>query len=283
MKSELKNQWDELGYVVVPGIFDPELVQQLLAACEAILKQWRIENPEDGKPGGGPDATVMRHLNHPGYFASHPEWRQLILESIAHDRVLEVAREILAEEPVFRSTSFFFNPMGSSRDGNWHRDSQFGHQQVDDEKAYLQPRYGKTSGIQMQIALAPTEDIEYVPESHLRWDSAEEFQIRRADEQANNTSNQMPGALRMSQEPGDAALFNPLGMHRGRYHADKTRRTYMLTYMPESLYTADYFSHQPWFQEPGYLEGLRPSTQRFYQRFIDKYKSYWESEKEKLD
>ncbi|MBT5873393.1 MAG: hypothetical protein HOH43_08230 [Candidatus Latescibacteria bacterium] len=87
----------------------------------------------------------------------------------------------------------------------------------------------------------------------------------------------------MSQEPGDAALFNPLGMHRGRYHADKTRRTYMLTYMPESLYTADYFSHQPWFQEPGYLEGLRPSTQRFYQRFIDKYKSYWESEKEKLD
>ncbi|MBT5876299.1 MAG: hypothetical protein HOH43_22945, partial [Candidatus Latescibacteria bacterium] len=147
MKSELKNQWDELGYVVVPGIFDPELVQQLLAACEAILKQWRIENPEDGKPGGGPDATVMRHLNHPGYFASHPEWRQLILESIAHDRVLEVAREILAEEPVFRSTSFFFNPMGSSRDGNWHRDSQFGHQQVDDEKAYLQPRYGKTSGI----------------------------------------------------------------------------------------------------------------------------------------
>ncbi len=148
---------------------------------------------------------------------------------------------------------------------------------MEEERSYLAQQYGKTSGIQMQIALAPTEDIEYVPGSHLRWDTTEEYRIRRADDQANNTSNEMPGFLRLSQEPGDAVLFNPHGLHRGRYHADKIRRTYMLTYQPESSYHADYFSQQPWFLEDGYLDGLRPESGAFYQGFIDKYLSYWES------
>mgnify|MGYP002024369179 FL=1 len=271
----MKEQWDVEGYAVVPGIYNKEITVRLLPVCEAILEQWRKESAEDGKPGGGPQATVMRHLNHPGYFKMHPEWKKLILESVADKRVLDVAREVLGEEPMFRTTSFFFNPIGTSRDGNWHRDSQFRHHDEKEEKAFLERRFGTTSGIQMQIALTPSEDIEYVPRSHLRWDTPEEYHIRRADEQKNNTSNVMPGAIRLKQEPGDAVLFNPLGLHRGRYHTDKRRRTYMLTYMPASAHCIDYFSHQPWFLTTGYLDGLTRSSMLFFERFIDKYRKDW--------
>ena len=275
MADSLKEQWDVEGYAVVPGIYNKEITVRLLPVCEAILEQWRKESAEDGKPGGGPQATVMRHLNHPGYFKMHPEWKKLILESVADKRVLDVAREVLGEEPMFRTTSFFFNPIGTSRDGNWHRDSQFRHHDEKEEKAFLERRFGTTSGIQMQIALTPSEDIEYVPRSHLRWDTPEEYHIRRADEQKNNTSNVMPGAIRLKQEPGDAVLFNQLGLHRGRYHTDKRRRTYMLTYMPASAHCIDYFSHQPWFLTTGYLDGLTRSSMLFFERFIDKYRKDW--------
>ena len=277
MAKSLKKQWDAEGYAVVPGVYHNETTERLLPVCEAILDQWRKESPEDGKPGGGPQATVMRHLNHPGYFKMHPEWKNLILESVADKRVLNVAREVLGEEPMFRTTSFFFNPTGTGRDGNWHRDSQFRHHDEKEEKVFLERRFGTTSGIQMQIALTPSEDIEYVPRSHLRWDTPEEYHIRRADKQKNNTSNVMPGAIRLKQEPGDAVLFNPLGLHRGRYHTDKRRRTYMLTYMPDSVHYLDYFSHQPWFLTTGYLDGLTRSSRLFFERFIEKYSKDWTS------
>ena len=88
----------------------------------------------------------------------------------------------------------------------------------------------RPDGIQLQIALVETSDVEYVPGSHRRWDTDEEYRIRLADGQANSRSNAMPGAVRVHQRPGDAVAFEALGLHRGRYHTDKRRRTFMLTY-----------------------------------------------------
>ena len=131
------------------------------------------------------------------------------------------------------------------------------------------------TGVQMQLALVPTEDNEYVPRSHLRWDTPEEYQIRLADGQKNATSNGMPGAIRLTQQPGDVLAFNPMGLHRGRYHCDKPRRTLMLTYTPVSRVTKDYFSRQPWCLQTGYLNGLKPDTRRFFEQFIAAYRDFW--------
>ena len=56
-----------------------------------------------------------------------------------------------------------------------------------------------------------TSDVEYVPGSHLRWDTEEEYRIRLADGQSNSRSNDMPGAVRIHQQPGDAVAFEALG------------------------------------------------------------------------
>ena len=85
----------------------------------------------------------------------------------------------------------------------------------------------------------------------------------------------MPGALRVVLAAGDAVAFNPLALHRGRYHADRPRRTLMLTYTSAVYPRFDYFSDQPWFDVDGYLEGLDMHTAAFFEDFVHQYGNDW--------
>lgn len=92
----------------------------------------------------------------------------------------------------------------------------------------------------------------------------------------------MPGAVRVELQPGDAALFTQLCIHRGRYHTDKLRRTLMVSV--KKKVTAEYslrqrgldpYSDQPWFLLPDYLRGVSPESRVFFQNFIDYYAPHW--------
>ncbi len=272
----LAKQWSEEGYIVVRGLFNPERTVKLRVICDAILEQWRKRCPLTGKAGiETPDATNMRHLNHPGYAQVAPAAMPEILEAAADSEILKICRVILGEPPMFRTTSLFMNPLETSLDGNWHRDAQFIYPDEEREKQAVAERGAFGHSIQLQIALVPSSDVEIVPGSHLRWDTDEEYAIRCANGRANNRSNAMPNALRVEMQAGDAVAFNPMALHRGRYHTDKLRRTLMLTYTSESHPRADFFSYQPWFLEESYLEGLSENSREFYQQFIDQYREYW--------
>lgn len=276
LEDSLADHWCREGYIVKREIYDAERVSKLRTLSENILEQWRIENPEKGEPGGGPDSNVLRHLNHPGYFTENQSGLVEILEAAAAPSVLETVTEIFGEKPHFRCTSLFFNPLETSRDGNWHRDSQFRSDTDEEERALIRQRAHPARGVQLQVALEANDDVEFVPRSHLRWDTPEEYHIRKADGEANNRLNKMPGAFRIALEPGDAVAFNPMGLHRGRYHTDRLRRTLMLTYTGSSSNKVfDYFSDQPWFLSDGYLDGLNPQAFAFYQAFISTYKEDW--------
>ena len=210
-----------------------------------------------------------------GYFSAGEEGFRELMDTIANPRVLEVCRHVMRDEPLFRCSSLFMNPLKTNLDGYWHRDCQFGHPDIEDEKQVVTQADPGGKGIQIQVALTPSDDVEYVPGSHRRWDTAEEFHIRRADEGRNNRSNDMPGAIRVALQPGDAVVFNPIGLHRGRYHVDKLRRTLMLTYTRISEPHHDYFSHQPWFLEPVYLDNLSQPTQMFFRSFVNAYRDDW--------
>jgi ectoine hydroxylase-related dioxygenase (phytanoyl-CoA dioxygenase family) len=272
--DELSRQWRESGYIVLRGIFSRERAARLRAICERVLASWRERDPQTGA-AAGPDANCMRHLNHSAYFPASRDGFAELMEAIADERVLAVARMLFAEDPLFRCTSLFMNPLRSSIDGNWHRDSQFLAPDEPAERASVAKAPITGDGVQMQIALVANDDIEYVPGSHLRWDTPEEYAIRRADGCRNNRSDAMPGAVRVALDPGDAVLFNSIGHHRGRYHADRPRRTLMLTYSRRSAPREDYFTDQPWFLEPGYLDGLTPRAQRFFADYVATFSDYW--------
>ena len=273
--TALTEQWVEDGYVVFRGIYSAERTQKLKEICERILAQWRECNPETSEPGGSRDDHVMRHLNHAGYFSSGQPGFTELMDAIADPRVLRVCASILKDELLFRCTSLFMNPLDTSVDGIWHRDLQFMHPDIEEEKDVLAAGSEEGHGVQLQIALVPSDDVEVVPGSHLRWDTPKEFDIRHADGKRNNRSSDMPGALRVALEPGDGVAFNPMGLHRGRYHTDKQRRTLMLTYTKSSTPRFDYFSNQPWFDTPGYLDCLVSDTSAFFKPFVAEYGEQW--------
>ena len=136
--------------------------------------------------------------------------------------------------------------------------------------------------MQMQIALVPTDDLELVPGSHLRDYTPEEHAICVADDGIHNRSNEMPGAVRLHQEPGDAVLFTQLSIHRGRYHTDNLRRSLMISVKKRAAAEfsirergLNYASDQPWFLLTGYLDGVSEGARAFFQEFVDFYAPLW--------
>ena len=285
MLVDLRKQYLETGVIFVPRIIEPSLVRHIRVISEHCLCQWRLRAAAAVENGANiANAHVMRHLNDPCYYAGRRQWLVDLLDFVAHPDILAIVREVFNDEVLFRCTSLFMNPLLDSMDGNWHRDSQFTTPDEETEKAQVLRvaenlrTQQKGTSLQLQIALVPSDDSEYVPGSHLRWDSEEEYFIRRADGFKHNRSNLMPGAVRTHQEPGDAAAFHPMGLHRGRYHAERYRRTFMLTYNAVPIDPKpDYFNTQTWCLEPGYLDGVKPETRVFFERFIDRFRGFWEA------
>jgi len=274
MDESVTAQWKTHGYVVVREVLDVAQTARLRRICDHVLERWRRRDPQTGV-ASDPNATVMRHLNHPDYFAGGAPGLGEILELAAHPKLIDLARTLLGEEPMFRCTSYFMNPQGISLDGEWHRDSQYETADEAAERALVLSGGDTGAGVQLQVALAPSDDVEIVAGSHLRYDTPEEYAIRRADGGSNNRSNEMPGATRVALASGDAAAFNSLAVHRGRYHQDKLRRTVMLTYTKSSRPRCDYFSNQPWFLNPAYRSRIPPAAEDFFARFIATYSEFW--------
>src|SRR5262249_10920056 len=153
----------------------------------------------------GQDFTEMRHLNDPRWHRHTPDDFKLILEAVADPRCLGPVEQIFGGPSLFRCTSYFVNPRHASQDGNWHRDSQFVTANETDERAMTQrpAASGTTGGVQFQIPLVDSEDIEYVPYSAGRYDSPEEYYLRCADNRAHNREPGMPNALRLRLKAGD--------------------------------------------------------------------------------
>jgi hypothetical protein len=266
--------WREQGYVVRRGVFDAERCGRMRVIAEAVWAKCMAADALSGRPGG--DAVNMFHCKHPAYVRGAPADLAYLLDSGAQPTVLDFARCIHGEEPLYYSNSLWFNPTAASRDGFWHRDSQF----VFPDEAEERERFDACmsdfgNGVQIQIALVDSDDLEYVPGSHLRWDTPAEYRIRRADGAKNWTSNDMPGAERIALRAGDALALNPVGLHRGRYHVDKLRRTFTVTITRSSRPEANSFNRQPWFLEPGYLDHLSHGALAWYRRFIDAYRHSW--------
>lgn len=274
-----RRQFFEEGYQIYPGVFEGAELKRLREACDRVLeKHTRVWDREHA----GEDFTNMRHLNEPCWHRDGLDDFKIIMETIADPRCLGPVEQIFGGPSLFRCTSYFVNPRLKSAEGNWHRDSQFMVKGEEEEKAMLRRIWNDPTsgyGIQFQIPLLDNDDIEYVPYSAARYDSPEEYHIRMADNQSHNREDGMPNALRVSLKAGDGVIFNPFGLHRGRYHVDRPRRTLMLTYTPRKYVLNDFFTDQPWFEEPGHLDPLSPRAKAFFEDFIHTYRDFWAAQK----
>jgi hypothetical protein len=99
---------------------------------------------------------------------------------------------------------------------------------------------GTTSSVHVRVAFENDDRLEIVPASHARWDTDEEFRLRKGSDRA---SDRMPGAERITLRAGDACLFHAWSIHRATYRRAPIRRTLDL------LYAADHPA-RAWLPSP---------------------------------
>ena len=265
----------EEGLQVLPQVFDGADLDRLRRAAEHVRAAYlrRI----DGAHPHHRNSHMFFQVHNPELHTDTREHLLAILEAGADPRCLGPVESVFKGPSLFRCTTLFFNPRFSSSEGNWHRDMQFLLPTEEALREWIESnRRGETAhpvdGIQFQVALVDNDDVEYVPYSATRYDSPEELRIRRSEGGAHDTDADMPNANRVELRAGDALIFNPNGLHRGRYHVEIPRLTMMFTYTPMVKPRADEFAYQPWFLDPGYTAGLSPRAQLFYDQFVAQYR-----------
>lgn len=268
----LNAAWNEHGFVVLRGAVSRSRAGRLRDICDSARSRWWEREAHIGRSVADETCASMRHVNHPAYLAGDRDAHLELVEAIADLR--DPARAVLCHEPAYFCTTYWFNPTTRSRPGGWHRDTQFAAADDDAEmRAISAPCRVE---LHLQLALLPSDDIEIVPGSHRRWDTPAEYAIRKGSAPGGWESDAMPGAVRIALDGGDALLFNPLTIHRGRYLVDRPRRTLMVSFSKLGAPRChDYFTHQPWLRELAALDGLRPETRRFYENFLDAHSSMW--------
>lgn len=267
-QKDIKNQWHEKGYFVLPRLFDLAHVTQLRSICDDILEQWRTSN----RLAASSTVNIMHHLTRIEYFKHAPTRLLALLEVISDERIISLLEQLTNRPLLFNNTQYLFNPMlGGRRLGEWHRDVQFGV--LDEENE--QVRMAKIIAIHLHLALLPDDSLEYVPGSQNRSDTLEEQQIRRGLHGKENTSPEMAGAVRISLNHGDVLVFNSWGLHRGRlYDPEKRRSVLDITYGSDQ---ADWYTPPPTcFSSPAWVSGLKPQALLFFERFINVYGQRWE-------
>lgn len=264
--ATLGELWERDGFVVVRRLLSAERVSELREVCDEIFKQWVAESDD---PAAAANRTNMAFLTEPRFLDGHPRRRTVLLGAVADERVVNTVAQICGRELLFFNTQYFFEPATEARGGDWHRDQQFGAPDEETERT----RMSSTVGVHAHLALAPDDHLEYVPGSHARWDTPAESAIRRGRGGAAKNSDAMPGALRISLGPGDAAFFSPWGIHRGRYVAGRVRRTFDVIYSTPP----DWLTPPPTcFLQPDALNGLAPDARSFFARFVKLYRERWQ-------
>jgi ectoine hydroxylase-related dioxygenase (phytanoyl-CoA dioxygenase family) len=259
--------FNEDGILYYPRLFEGDELARLREACEDVRDQFFAET--DATDPENRNTIVMRGVINPRWHQQHDRHWKTLMAAVADARCLGPMRQIFRAEPYFLNSSLFFNPRFESFEGTWHRDIQFLLE--DDEEKVKQALDSRTpvpngmAGVQFQIALIDNDDVEYVPYSAGRYDSPEEYYYRVADNHAHNQEAGMPNALRLPQKAGDAIVFNPNGLHRGRYYVDNPRLTLMITYTPPSNPRHDSFGYQEWMLEPDVFAPLPRRTRAYFE------------------
>jgi hypothetical protein len=259
--ADIQENWRTRGYATIPGFLTPQEIHELRRICDDVLAQ-AIE--EDTRRAA---ARNIAYLTEMRYFQSREDDLLALLEFIADDRIIYILSHIAGETPIFHNTQYFYNPT-LSHDGEWHRDTQFLAPDDDLERR----RLTQHTGVHFRVAFLPDRQLEYVSGSEQRWDTPEEWTIRKGD---HPTHPDMPGRTTIDLAAGDACLFHAWGIHRGTYRSDIPRRTLDVIYGWGGV--CDYAPPPvTCFTNTKLLARLTPGARRFFAPFIRSYETYWQ-------
>ena len=265
------------GFAVLRGFLDAGRTARLRDVADGLRTRYLRADPVTGRPGFLVSPWHVRRIDNPRFYEQAPGWwLSEVLELVTDPDLLELVRTLTEQEAVAVSPSLFLDPaLPYSVDaltqrfaapdgaGPWHRDLVEGADDEDERCQLLGTARTPIHGYLLELALVPCDAFEYVPGSHRRWDTAVELSVRRRADTPAERTRPLPGGQRIGLAPGDLAVADSRGIHRGWYAHGVPRRTISLWYYSE------FDERLPCLLTPAHLEGLRPATKAFLERWLE--------------
>jgi ectoine hydroxylase-related dioxygenase (phytanoyl-CoA dioxygenase family) len=216
---DISKQYNDQGYVVIKQLFNQALIENITNIVDRIYAQWFAKNSDEYIKN---QLVNMHSLTNPGYFEHHQRERIRLFELLAPKELTDLIESIFGSGIYFHNSQLFFNPCPHSQPTKlpyWHRDLQYSSI----AEAIQAREQANLLTLHIRIPLIAEKGVELIPQTHQRWDSELERNVRfELNGHANH--EKLPGTVLIALEPGDILIFNAQMIHRGNYALNPDRK-----------------------------------------------------------
>jgi hypothetical protein len=271
------------GFTVMRGFLDTARTARLREIADGIRTRYLRRDPVRGERGFLVCPWSIPYVDHPGFYEDAPDWWfPQLMDLLADPRLRALWRGATGEEPDFVATELYFDPplpyaldaimqtlAAPDGAGRWHRDAYELPEDDVERAALLEGGPARQGGHLLEVVLVPSDAFEYVPGSHVRWDTPPELVARKHGTSMAERTQPLSGARRISLDAGDVALIDVNGIHRGWYTHGVTRRTVAMYYLSRDRLRR--YPDEDTYRielDPARLELLGPETRAFFQHEV---------------
>ncbi|MHA7058846.1 phytanoyl-CoA dioxygenase [Aquimarina sp. M1] len=139
--------------------------------------------------------------------------KRILFDFISSNKIINL---IEFDQPKFLNTQLFFDPNDLSQNNYWHRDIQYTGMNDKEQKEAIKTQ----NVVHFRIPLKNEPGIELIPETHRKWDSNEEYEVRNSLNNKKPNDSLINGKL-ITLERTDLLVFSANMIHRGIYGNDR--------------------------------------------------------------
>ena len=207
--GQLASNYDEQGYFVLRNYFTELEILSLRSVILKFHELWKQDHEKFYRE----EAFNSSLITGSQYLMSDD--RVKLFNFISSKKIMDVVESVIPTNPAFMNTQLFFNPVNAQQKDFWHRDCQYDHD-VEGQKKAIQ----ETQVLHLRVPLFDELGMELVPQTHKRWDTDEEFNVRQ-EEKGRVSSENLNTGKKIKLAAGDLLVFSADMIHRGLYGLDR--------------------------------------------------------------
>ena len=204
------NEYKSKGYVLCKNFVSTEKLKALETVLISFHEAWTKAHKEFYES----QAVNSAYLTGTKYLSS--DQRMTLFSFVCQEKLLQFASELIPEGPAFMNTQLFFNPVNPDQKNYWHRDIQYNGMSIADQQEMIQ----RINVIHFRIPVRDEPGMEFVPGSHVAWDTNKEQDVRLANNGC-AVSDDLSTGVKVPLKAGDLLIFSANMIHRGLYGGDR--------------------------------------------------------------
>jgi ectoine hydroxylase-related dioxygenase (phytanoyl-CoA dioxygenase family) len=202
--------YEKNGFIHYKNLFEKSELVELNKTLRTFHELWLKDNNAVYQERSINSAYITAS----GYLSD--QQRLILFQFIGQDKIASIAKMLLPDGAAFINSQLFFDPADPHQTNYWHRDLQYNHQSVEQQKAALQ----KNKAFHFRVPMVAERGVELVPGSHKTWDTPTEFDVR-SQKNGRNNYDDLNSGLAVALEPTDLLVFSADMIHRGLYGGNR--------------------------------------------------------------